>query len=373
MTDEEICKKSAVLIPAYEPDEKLLTYLDSLTGYGFGRMIVVDDGSSEKCRAVFDNVRERENCDLIEYQPNGGKGHALKKGIRFFLDNCPEDITCIVTADADGQHTAPDAAAVAALAQENPECMILGSRDFSGENIPARSRMGNKITSAVFKLTHGAKVGDTQTGLRGMSRSVAEQTLDVSGERYEYEMNVLIECADKGIEMKETPIETIYINENESSHFRPVRDSMRIYSLILKKPVMYALSSMTGFLVDIGLFTLFMFLLPDSMGEKSLLGTTLEILLATVAARIVSSLYNFLVNRFVVFKSGSSGGRSLVRYYILAAVQMVISAFLVSNAIRLLGLGEGFTASLVKCVVDILLFFASYQIQRTWVFKKDEK
>lgn len=359
---------AAVLIPAYQPDEKLTNYVKELVGYGFQRLIIVNDGSSEECNVVFDNVRLYPECVVLSHEINRGKGCALKTGISWFIENCP-DMSGVITADADGQHKAADAAAVAELMNKEQCKLILGVRDFSDKAIPTRSRFGNKTTSAVFKATHGVYLSDTQTGLRGIPRSLLADMLLVKGDRYEYEMNVLIECADRNIPIAELPIETIYIDDNASSHFRPVRDSIRIYSLILKKPALYILSSLSSFLIDIALFSLISALLPPALSKVHVLGAILlSVLIATVGARLISSLYNFFVNQRLVFKQQRHTGTSLVKYYCLCAAQALASSLLVSCAIRLLDAEGTFAATVCKCIVDTLLFLISYQLQRIWVF-----
>lgn len=363
---------SAVLIPAYQPDEKLSLYVDDLIEIGFKKIIIVNDGSKDECNVIFDSLKERPECIVIGHSPNRGKGYALKSGLQYFMDNCHE-FSGIITADADGQHKAVDAAAIAEKINSNPDSLVVGVRDFSSPSIPARSRFGNKTTSIVFKVTHGVYLSDTQTGLRGIPRSLVPQMITISGNRYEYEMNVLIDCADKDINFIEVPIETIYIDDNASSHFRPVRDSVRIYSLILKKPLLYILSSLSSFLVDIAVFALLNALLPSRLSSVSILGVVmLNILIATVGARVISSLYNFFVNQRIVFKQNKNTGTSLVKYYCLCAVQTLASAILVTMAIKLLNTDGGFIETLYKCIVDTVLFIISYQIQRKWVFKSQK-
>lgn len=366
----DITKTTALLIPAYEPDDKLIKYLNELAGRGFENIIVVNDGSSEKCDEIFAEVEKMPSCHLISYHPNGGKGHALKEGLKYFLENCPE-LTGVVTADADGQHTMPDAIACAELMEQHPDSLILGVRDFDGANIPPRSRFGNKMTSAVFKLTHGAKISDTQTGLRAIPRALVPMCIDVAGDRYEYEMNMLIACADSKTPIREVPIETIYIDDNASSHFRPVRDSVRIYSLILRSSLTYIASSLLCTLIDLILYTVLMNILPEGFAQKNILGiVTLNVLIAAVSARIISSLMNFFINQRVVFQSSGDTGGAMARYYTLAAGQILVSSVLVSNLLKLFGLTRGLLPTLIKCVVDVTLFFVLYHFQKSWVFKK---
>ncbi len=359
---------AAVLIPAYQPDEKLTDYAERLIKCGFERIIVINDGSSENCADIFERVGSHAECTVLTHEVNRGKGCALKTGISWFIENCP-DMSGIITADADGQHRAEDAVAIADLMNKEQDCLIIGVRDFTDEAIPARSRFGNKTTSVVFKLTHGVYLSDTQTGLRGIPKSLTADMLEIKGSRYEYEMNMLIECADRKIPIKEVPIETIYIDDNASSHFRPVRDSIRIYSLILRKPLLYILSSLSSFVIDIAVFSIISLLLPDSFADIDVLGIAmLNVLIATVGARLISSLYNFFVNRRIVFRQSSNTGRAMLRYYCLCVMQMLASSVLVTVAIRLFHSDSTAMSTVFKCVVDTVLFVVSYQIQRIWVF-----
>ena len=88
------------------------------------------------------------------------------------------------------------------------------------------------MTAGLFRLVTGQKVTDTQTGLRGMSTDLIPWLLNLDGNRFEYEFNMLLEGKKSGHQISEVPIETVYLEENESSHFLPIRDSISIYSLI---------------------------------------------------------------------------------------------------------------------------------------------
>ena len=273
--DASLMRQSALLIPAYQPDDRLPPYVEALKSAGVGKIIVVDDGSGDKFQPLFGSILQDEVTHVISYTPNGGKGHAMREGMRYLLDHCPEQ-RFIITADSDGQHTVRDVLRMIESLSENHEGLLLGSRDFSQENVPFKSRNGNRITSAVFKLLYGVWVSDTQTGLRGFERSLLPLMIDVKGERYEYEMNVLIECAQKHIPMRALPIETVYENNNEGSHFRAFRDSARIYGVILGGFFRFISSSVISFLVDYLLYlllnNLFIFLFDPNQGT-TLYGT----------------------------------------------------------------------------------------------------
>lgn len=349
-------KQITVVIPAYKPDEKMLVTLEELVKAGFSDILVVNDGSGEEFDDIFKAVKKMPECTLLEHEVNRGKGAAMKTAFRYFMDN-REDQKCVVTADADGQHLTKDIIATAVAAKEQ-EKVVLGVRNFSDPNVPSRSKMGNQITCMVFRLFFGMKIQDTQTGLRAFPRKYLEDILKAEGDRYEYETNMLFLINRKNIPMGEVQIETVYIEENKSSHFRVVRDSIRIYALILK----YLLSSVGSAIVDELAFFVF----------KNL-GFILNVIpipltfTAAVLARIVSSLVNFFVNAKVVFGE-KAGAKAFIRYYILAAVQITLSAATVFLIEKVLHIESPALSTLIKAVVDTVLFFFSFRIQHKWVF-----
>ena len=247
--------KVVILIPSFEPDEKLPKLLNDLQGYPFEKILIVNDGSDKKFDTVFDECRAFPKVEVIGYEENRGKGFALKKGFRYIQEHYP-DFKAIVTADSDGQHTPEDIRRTAQTTLENPEKLILGSRSWKEENVPFRSRYGNKITKAVFKWISGTKVEDTQTGLRGFSPDVVSEFLKTKGDRFEYEMNMLMEARLRHIEILEIPIETVYIEENKSSHFRPFRDSVKIYSVFFKHLSKFVISSMSATVIDFAIYAI---------------------------------------------------------------------------------------------------------------------
>lgn len=222
-----------VLIPSLKPDELLVQYVERLIGHGFDKVIVVNDGSPAEYDSFFERVAANPQCTVLRHEVNRGKGAALKTGMKYYLEHF-RGCDGIVTGDADGQHTLKDTAHLAELLSKGSQGLILGSRDFSLPDVPARSRFGNRTTSTVFKMTNGVWIGDTQTGLRAIPDALVDLFSDIEGERYEYEMNMLIECAHRRIPISEVTIDTVYINDNSGSHFHAVRDSWRIYKLIFK-------------------------------------------------------------------------------------------------------------------------------------------
>lgn len=348
----------SVIIPAYKPDQKLIRTVSDLSELGFSDILVVDDGSGEEYAPVFSQISALPRCTLLRHPVNRGKGAALKTAMAFFLDNRPEQVG-VVTADADGQHLAKDIASVA-KAMLASKAITFGVRDFSDPGVPARSRAGNRITVAVFRAFFGMKISDTQTGLRAFPRGVLPELLRVKGDRYEFETEMLFAVKKHRLALDEVGISTVYIEENQSSHFRVVRDSLRIYSLILK----YLFSSVGAAVIDEGAFYLFKRLFGSAAALGGFIPATFA---AAFLARVVSSLINYLVNAKVVFE-GEANRRTLLRYYLLAAAQILVSAAAVFLCERLLHISSSLLSTLIKAAVDIILFFFSFRIQHIWVF-----
>ncbi len=349
---------TVIIVPSLDPDDKLLRLLSDLTKNGFSNIIVINDGSSEQYDPFFLQASETYGCTVLKHCVNQGKGRALKTAFNYYLEHF-SGTPGVITVDSDGQHRLEDIQACAQALSANPDKLILGCRDFDKENVPFRSKFGNVLTRNVFSMFCGIRVSDTQTGLRALSPALVQKFLSTKGERFEYEMNMLIDCKELEIPIMEVPIQTIYIEENASSHFNPLLDSARIYSVFLK----FIFSSLSSFVIDIVLFTLFVALLDSVV-------PAFYILAATVLARAVSSVCNYLINKESVFKSKAAGGGTLVKYYILAVCQMLCSAGLVTLVHSLLpSIGE----SAIKIAVDILLFFISFKIQREWVFRRSSR
>lgn len=221
--------KRIILIPSYEPDNKLINLVDDLNKEEVD-IVVVNDGSNETFDNIFNNAQKY--AKVISYENNMGKGYALKKGIEYIKDNYKEDYL-IITMDSDGQHTIKDAKKLMEYTENNQNVLTIGKR-LRDKKIPLRSKVGNAITKFVFYLTTGVRVYDTQSGLRCFTDKLVDNMLSVEGNRFEYEMNVLMMCAKNKIKMKEILIETIYIDNNSGSHFNKFKDSYLIYKNIIK-------------------------------------------------------------------------------------------------------------------------------------------
>ena len=219
--------KYIVLIPSYEPDDKLIELLKSIPKEM--NIVVVNDGSNESYDGVFKLAKKYGH--VIAYKENKGKGYALKTGLKYIKDNYQDYIVC--TMDGDLQHDISDAMKLMKYANIHNKVLVLGRRTWN-KKTPIRSRIGNMITRYVFYLKTGLKIYDTQTGLRAFSNNLTDYLLSIDGDRYEYEMNALLNLRENGIGYHEIPIKTIYINKNETSHFKTIKDSYKIYKEIFK-------------------------------------------------------------------------------------------------------------------------------------------
>ncbi|MGA2535537.1 MAG: glycosyltransferase family 2 protein [Terracidiphilus sp.] len=334
----------AVLIPARRVEAALAPLVEELLAAGVGAVILVDDGCPVEDRPGLDLLAQMERVHVQRHAVNLGKGRALKTGMNFFMTSFP-DFSGLVTADADGQHTVADIVRVIEALLSEPHRAVLGCRRFAGD-IPLRSRFGNSLTRLIFHFVSGHGVGDTQTGLRAFPSALLPDLLPLPGERYEYEMTVLAHLCRDGQKPIEVPISTIYIENNRSSHFNPVRDSMRIYFVLLR---FYASS-----LISAGL---------DLAGFSLTFWLTHNLAIAVVAGRL-SSLLNFLLNRSLVFHNQSSIKGSIWRYYLLASVIAVISY----SSIRGLSSWLGWNVVAIKILVETSLSLISFSVQKTLVF-----
>lgn len=347
-----------VILPSLNPDEKLINTVNALLDKGFHDIIVVNDGSDEAHLTPFETISSNDSCTLLVHEINRGKGRALKTAMQYILANRP-DSPGVITIDGDGQHHVDDILACAQAMLDRENEVILGVRDFSEPDVPFKSRFGNNMTKTVFRLFCGIRISDTQTGLRAIPAQYLKAMTEFSGERFEYETNMLLEMKANNIPFSEVGIKTIYLDENASTHFHPIRDSFKIYKVILK----FGISSAVSSIIELLAFTLVNMIL-DLMPLE--LKIELSILISSVISRVISSLCNYKMNRALVFNTGCKS--SFGRYVILCAAQLLISASLVS-LLTYLFTAKTFGQTLLKAVVDTALFFISYRIQKNWVFK----
>lgn len=338
-----------LIIPAYQPDLNLVKLVRLVHAKSDLEIIVVDDGSDADKKVIFDKLDGL--ATVLTHEHNQGKGQSLKTAYAYILER--GTYGSFVTADADGQHKIWDIFRVVNQSQEHPGALILGARAFSGQ-VPLRSAFGNKLTRFLFKQQTGVAISDTQTGLRAFTTNLLPFMLEVDGQRYEYEMNVLL-AASKSFPILEVPIETVYINDNEGSHFRPIRDGLMIYKDMFK----FALSSLSSFIVDYLVYAFFLFVMMA-------VPISLRILLANGIARVTSSIFNYSTNKHLVFKNKDSVAKTGSGYFGLALGLFILDTLL----IRLFYTAFGLNLLISKIVVGFLLFLVSWVIQKKVIFKE---
>ena len=343
-------KDRIALIPSYEPNDELLKVVDELLANSF-KVVVVNDGSSLLYNDVFYRLPSRVH--YLNYEMNMGKGFALKHGLQYIRTNFGPD-SIVVTLDSDGQHKVSDAIRVCDLCEEKGG-LVLGSRHF-GKGTPFKSRFGNWMARTTFLLSTRHKIYDTQTGLRAFEYPLIEKMQLVSGNRYEYEMNVLLDCIRKDVPIREIKIETIYVDNNAGTHYSPWKDTMRIFKEVIK----FSASSLIGFGVDYGLYSL-LYTIPVELDHWQLI--------CNVIARVVSASVNFTINYHLVFKSKEKLWKAILRYAGLALFILGCNTAL----LWLLTEQANMNAYLAKIIVEVTLFIISWLVQRLYVFRKRKK
>ncbi len=340
-----------VLIPAYEPDEHLPQTVTALMAGGLGPVVVVDDGSSAAYAAIFARLEALGVC-VCRHAKNMGKGAAIKTGIGYIMARFPR-CAGVVTADADGQHAPSDIARVAERTAQTSG-LVLGVRNFDRASVPSSSYFGNRITSVIFRLITGTRCSDTQTGLRGIPAALFPLALAAEGNRYEYEMNFLLDVAEQKLSIDMLPIKTIYLDGNRSSHFRKVRDSLLIY----RRPVAFLGGAILSSLVDLTAFYIF---------ERLVFGSgRTGLFFSSVLARLLSGGVNFFYNKKITFRRRGNMLRESGRYLCLFLAVMLVS----SQGVALLSWLPVPTV-LIKAIIDVVLFVVNYFVERKWVFRKE--
>jgi glycosyltransferase involved in cell wall biosynthesis len=333
-----------LLVPAYRPDGELVRLLAAVRRLDPAlELLVVDDGSGDASAPAF-AAAGALGVTVLHHEVNRGKGAALRTGLAHVARVRPQ--AGVVTADADGQHLPEDVVAAAARVRAGSG-LLLGVRCFTGRGVPLRSRVGNLASALLVRAATGRALSDTQTGLRGFSPGHLPWLLTVRGDRFEYELRVLLEAARRGVPIEQMPITTVYAEGNASSHFRAVRDSVRVYRPL----ALFLLSSLSAFAVD-------------SVALVLLDAVTGSLWLSVVGARLVSGTVNYSVNRRVVFTARRNRGSAL-RYTALAGSLLVANLVLLS---AMTAAGVGLLPA--KLGTELLLVPLSFAVQRLAVFRR---
>lgn len=341
-------KLRVALVPSYEPDFVLLDVVNELLTNDFN-VVVVNDGSGPNYDDVF--FRLPSEVHYLAYDTNHGKGCALKHGLKYIKENFQDCI--VVTLDSDGQHRVSDAIRICEECENHEEdTLVLGSRIFD-KKAPFKSRFGNFMARTSFLISTRHKIYDTQTGLRAFDYGLLDRMISIKGDRYEYEMNVLLDAVRNNISVKEVKIETIYIDNNAGTHYNPWKDTLKIFVEVLK----FSASSLLGFLVDQGVFNLLL-LIPTDYAYWYVY--------CNVIARIVSASVNFTINYNLVFKKKTTLWRALFKYVLLALFILGCNTLFLWLLVDKAGMNE----SVAKIIVEVTMFIVSWLVQRLFVFRR---
>lgn len=333
-------KNMFVLIPTLNPNvDSLKKFIEELKKE-FKNILVVNDG----CRKEYDeffNSLSKDGIIVYKHYINMGKGRALKDGFNYLLNNYP-DLEGVVTADSDGQHSVKDIKKCAELIEKHPNSLIMGCRNFDDKCVPKRSKFGNKTTRGVLKAMVGLELVDTQTGLRGLPKDVMIKLLNTDGERFEYETKQLIDTAYLNIPIVEYKIDTIYINDNAESHFNTISDSIKVYKTF---------SKLFNYTFSYWILDLILFLILNSC-----INSANAILLSTIFARIVSSLYKFIIKDRVACRKSI---KKVLGYFLLVFIHMILSGAIVQ---LLCSEFTNLKVVSIKIIIDLVIYLCSFII-----------
>ena len=337
----------AILIPTLNPKANLVDLVSSLSKFEWREIVIINDGSLSESKPYFEKLAGIKHLKIIHHSKNQGKGSALKTGIKY-LSEKNKKIDGLITADSDGQHLVEDILKVANSSLQRENDVIFGVRSFK-KDTPLRSKFGNNLTKKLIYLFNGISIDDSQTGLRYLPFSIFENLLELPGNKYEFELECLFLIKSLGYNITQIQIETVYIDNNSSSHFRPLIDSARIFLVFIK----FSFSSLLSFGLDIAFFAFFLSFL-DSVFN------------ATIMARVISGIFNFTINKNFVFQAAKTNKiwKESIGYFILWAFLAITSGITVS-------LSQIITTHMIipfKILIDMILFLVAFYVQKNYIF-----
>jgi glycosyltransferase involved in cell wall biosynthesis len=336
-------RSTVFLIPSYQPTDILPGLLEELRRVTASPIVVVDDGSGAGYAAIFDRIRQMADVTVLANAINLGKGAALKHGMNHILVHHPDCIG-VITADADGQHAVADIVHVTEALQAEPGKVVFGVRTFDTE-VPLRSRFGNTVSRHIYRFLIGIDLSDTQTGLRAIPRRLMELCLAIRANRYEFETEQLVVIKAHRMPVREIPIQTIYIESNRDSHFRPLRDSARIYFVLLR----YSIASIVTEMADLAVFA-------------TVMAASGDLIWSNLIGRLVAVWVQFMLLQSFVFRLRGGAG-TLAMYLGLVVVSGVISTALQLQIANIVPVPV-----VAKVMAEVLVFVFNFLFLRDFVF-----
>ena len=349
---------SAVILPVHNPNDSLIDYVRELIANGINKIIVVNDGSSDEADSVFDGIRTISECDLIAIDGKCGIAWALKEGLKYYLDQkYDEQFKGVVYAEYHGRYAMSDIERVDAAMDDAPDTLIISERQFD-KGVERNKKIGNRITTMIFDFLYGIRMKDPQSGLRGFPNKIIPKLLNVDGVDYEFMLNMVIEGKKHGIPVKCLRSQNVSLDEQVYTKPYPKKNSGYIYKNLIIHFIKYIVSALVSFALDVTLFQVFVGILQPHHAQY--------ILLSTIIARAISSVWTFTFNRKVVFHSTENIWKSLGKFYGLVIIQMLGSGVLVTllfNLIRII------PEAVIKVIVDFCIFLISYKVEKMFIFK----
>ncbi|MEG1463294.1 MAG: DUF2062 domain-containing protein [Mucinivorans sp.] len=213
-------QKILVVVPTYNNVGTLAELITQVKQFS-GHILVVNDGSTDATTERLKSLDVPHIC----YSPNRGKGYAIRRSFQYAIEN---GYNYVLTIDSDGQHYASDIANFANEIAANPDSLIIGARNLTADNMPSKNTFANKFSNFWYRVETGNRLSDTQSGFRLYPiRKIGDMRF--MSNRYEFEVEVIVRAAWKGVKVYNIPIQVYYPPIAERiSHFKPLRDFTRI-------------------------------------------------------------------------------------------------------------------------------------------------
>ena len=353
-------RKSVIIILTLNPSEKIIEYVDNLIENDFKKIIIVNDGSKTECTDIYKKLKEKNECIILNHYISLGKGRTTKDALNYYMSEIETiEYNGVITINYDDNYLVEDIIKVDEAISKASDRLVLGTHDFSQKDVSKKSLIKNKTISLTLKFLYGKKIIDTQTGLRGIPNKLIPSCLYVQGEGYEYDTGIIIESIKNRIKIVDVIIKGGYGNNRENSKSYSIKDFFMTYYILFSIFFKYSISSLMAALVDLCGFVIFSELLSYIS-----ISNEVEILLATIMARIISSFVNYKLNKIMVFSMKESSKTAFFKYYILIFIQMLCSAGFVMLVNKVVS-----STVISKVIVDTVLFFLSYHVQRIFIFK----
>ncbi len=210
----------AVVVPVYNQPARLADVVRRCVAI-CPRVVVVDDGSDAAVASSLAGLP----VEVLRHDVNRGKGAAIRTAAHHLQT---QEVTHLITLDADGQHYPEDLPRFLEAIQEHPDALIVGVRDFATEGVPGSSRFGRAFGNFWVRVQTGTKVHDIQSGFRAYPVALLQNLTCVS-RRYAFEVEIVVRALWGGVKVHEVPVRVDYPDaRHRVSHFHKLHDNLRL-------------------------------------------------------------------------------------------------------------------------------------------------